>query len=63
MQIVNISAYKFVTLDDIETLRPAMRERCDAVDLKGTILLAPEGINMFLAGTREQIDKIGRAHV
>lgn len=56
MQIVNISAYKFVTLEDIETLRPTMRERCDAAGLKGTILLAPEGINMFLAGTREQID-------
>ena len=56
MQIVNISAYKFVTLEDIETLRPAMRERCEAADLKGTILLAPEGINMFLAGTRAQID-------
>ncbi|ELA00011.1 rhodanese superfamily protein [Cupriavidus sp. HMR-1] len=57
MQIVNISAYKFVTLEDIETLRPVMRERCDAAGLKGTILLAPEGINMFLAGTREQIDE------
>lgn len=56
MQIVNISAYKFVTLEDIETLRPAMRERCETAGLKGTILLAPEGINMFLAGTRTQID-------
>ncbi len=56
MQIVNISAYKFVSLDDIETLRPAMRERCEAAGLKGTILLAPEGINMFLAGPREAID-------
>jgi UPF0176 protein len=57
MQIVNISAYKFVTLEDIETLRAAMRERCEAAGLKGTILLAPEGINMFLAGTRAQIDE------
>ncbi|MBY4945749.1 sulfurtransferase [Cupriavidus respiraculi] len=56
MQIVNISAYLFVTLDDIETLRPAMRTRCEALGLKGTILLAPEGINLFLAGTREAID-------
>ncbi|MGO4282146.1 MULTISPECIES: sulfurtransferase [unclassified Cupriavidus] len=56
MQIVNISAYKFVTLDDIETLRPEMRARCEAADLKGTILLAPEGINMFLAGPRDAID-------
>ncbi|MCY1254952.1 hypothetical protein D9M68_91160 [compost metagenome] len=56
MQIVNISAYKFVSLDDIEALRPAMRERCEAAGLKGTILLAPEGINMFLAGPRAAID-------
>ncbi|WP_420992843.1 sulfurtransferase [Cupriavidus sp. 30B13] len=56
MQIVNISAYKFVTLDDIPALRPEMRARCEALGLKGTILLAPEGINMFLAGSRGAID-------
>ncbi|VVE72116.1 rhodanese superfamily protein [Pandoraea captiosa] len=56
MSIVNIAAYKFVTLDDIATLRPALLERCQALDLKGTILLAPEGINLFLAGSREAID-------
>ncbi|WP_423196380.1 sulfurtransferase [Cupriavidus sp. H19C3] len=56
MQIVNISAYKFVSLDDIDRLRPEMRARCDALSLKGTILLAPEGINMFLAGPRAAID-------
>lgn len=56
MQIVNISAYKFVTLDDIPALRPDMRARCEALGLKGTILLAPEGINMFLAGSRAAID-------
>ncbi len=56
MQIVNISAYKFVSLDDIPVLRPEMRARCEAHGLKGTILLAPEGINMFLAGVREAID-------
>lgn len=58
MQIVNISAYKFVTLDDIETLRAALRERCEAAGLKGTVLLAPEGINLFLAGSREGIDDV-----
>lgn len=56
MQIVNISAYKFVSIDDIEPLRSEMRARCEALSLKGTILLAPEGINMFLAGPREAID-------
>ena len=44
MQIVNISAYKFVTLEDIETLRLAMRERCDAAGLKGTILLSADSV-------------------
>lgn len=56
MSIVNIAAYKFVTLDDIATLRPTLLERCQALDLKGTILLAPEGINLFLAGARNAID-------
>lgn len=56
MSIVNIAAYKFVTLDDIATLRPLLLARCQSLELKGTILLAPEGINLFLAGTRAQID-------
>lgn len=55
--IVNISAYKFVTLDDIADLRPRFLQRCLELGLKGTILLAPEGINMFLAGSRMAIDE------
>ena len=54
--IVNISAYKFITLDDIAELRPRFLQRCTTLELKGTILLAPEGINMFLAGSRAAID-------
>jgi len=54
--IVNISAYKFVTLDDIANLRPRFQQRCLDLGLKGTILLAPEGINMFLDGSRTAID-------
>ena len=56
MSIVNISAYKFISLDDLPVLRERLLARCDALVLKGTILLAPEGINLFLAGTRGQID-------
>ena len=55
-QYVNIAAYKFVTLEDLETLRPQYQELCNALGLKGTVLLTPEGINMFLSGTREHID-------
>ena len=56
MSIVNISAYKFISLVDLSTLRGRMLERCEALALKGTILLAPEGVNLFLAGSRVQID-------
>lgn len=56
MNIVTISCYKFVTLDDREALQADWMAHCLALHLKGTILLAPEGINVFLAGTREAID-------
>ena len=56
MSIVNISAYKFVSLDDLPTLRERLLARCEVLALKGTILLAPEGINLFLAGSRAAID-------
>jgi len=56
MSILNLSAYRFVSLDDLPALRERILERCEALTLKGTILLAPEGINLFLAGPREPID-------
>ncbi|WP_049620690.1 sulfurtransferase [Frateuria defendens] len=52
MSIQNLAAYKFVQLDDLPALRARIAERCAALALKGTILLAPEGINLFLAGPR-----------
>lgn len=59
MNVVNIAAYKFIEIP--VSLHPQWRielkEHCLALNLKGTILLAPEGINMFLAGERAQIDE------
>ncbi|HYD61898.1 MAG TPA: sulfurtransferase [Noviherbaspirillum sp.] len=54
---VNIAAYKFITFDDTVEKRPEFRALCEELDLKGTILLSPEGINLFLAGLRESIDR------
>ena len=48
--ILNISCYKFTPLHDTAALRDALEERAVALQLKGTILLAEEGINLFLAG-------------
>ncbi|HWC46196.1 MAG TPA: sulfurtransferase, partial [Casimicrobiaceae bacterium] len=56
MSIVNLAAYRFVTLNAIQAWRPLVAERCAALGLRGTILLAPEGINLFVAGTREAAD-------
>ena len=48
--VLNISAYKFVPLPDADALRDSLAARATALQLKGTILLAEEGINLFLAG-------------
>ncbi|WP_043202364.1 sulfurtransferase [Paraburkholderia acidipaludis] len=50
MPILNLSAYQFATLDKTAEWRPQVLERCKSLDLRGTILLAPEGINLFVAG-------------
>ena len=56
MTVVNISCYKFVTLEDREALKADLSTRLGELGLLGTILLAPEGINVFLAGSRAAID-------
>jgi UPF0176 protein len=56
-QIFNIAAYKFVSLENLEQRRLVLLEQTQAQTLKGTILLTPEGINLFLAGTQENIDQ------
>ncbi len=43
--------YRFVRVDDPEALAAALRQWCDELELRGTILLAHEGINATLAGT------------
>jgi len=53
--VLNISAYLFTHVADAPALRPVLRERADAAGLKGTILLAEEGINLFLAGEADAL--------
>lgn len=49
-RILNISAYRFTPISDTAALRESIRSQAAAACLKGTVLLAPEGINLFLAG-------------
>jgi UPF0176 protein len=54
-QILNISCYKFVALPDAQDLRKPCLDNALARQLKGTILIAEEGINFFLAGSAEDV--------
>lgn len=53
--ILNISCYKFTPLNDAEQLRETLLQRASDLDLKGTVLLAEEGINFFLAGPAQAV--------
>ena len=55
MHIHHIAGYKFIPLQNIEALRGDFLERCQRHDLKGTILLSAEGININLSGDTEQL--------
>ena len=55
---VNVSAYKFVRLDNLTERRIELLHLCNQHELKGTILLSHEGINAFVAGTRDNIDAV-----
>lgn len=56
--IVNLSCYRFAPLGDLPVLRQRLLEVCRGHDLKGTILLAEEGINFFLAGERDRLEAV-----
>jgi len=58
MAVLNVAFYRFVNLiggDAPAILRPTLLAECAALGLRGTILLAPEGINGFLAGDPERL--------
>jgi UPF0176 protein len=55
MQVLNVSAYKFVSIEHPAELRLILKERADGLGLRGTVLLAHEGINLFLAGAEANV--------
>lgn len=52
--------YRFVSFNAPETLQPLILEQCNASGIKGTILLAHEGINGTVAGEPTAIDTLIR---
>ena len=53
--ILNISAYKFVSLSDTAGWRESIHSQAIKSSLKGTVLLAEEGINLFVAGVEAPV--------
>lgn len=56
--VVVCAMYKFVTLDNHEALRQPLLEEMQRLNVKGTLLLAREGINGTVAASREGIDAL-----
>ena len=54
--ITNIATYRFAALFDLKPLRDRLIAHCKLWRLKGTILLSTEGINLFVAGGRAEIE-------
>ena len=52
--------YQFAALPDFRDLRDPLRTMCAHLMLKGSVLLAREGINGTLAGNAEAIDQLTR---
>ena len=57
-KLVVAALYCFVRLDKTHNLRKNLLAVCEKTDLKGTLLLANEGINGTIAGSREAIDTV-----
>ncbi len=55
---LNISAYKFVPLADLKERRSRLLATCKRWNLRGSILLSPEGINLFVAGEPEHVQAL-----
>lgn len=50
--------YKFVRLENFEELKPSLLELMLAKDIKGTLLLAHEGINGTVSGAEDSIEAL-----
>ena len=54
--LIVAALYQFTRFPDPAALRPGLLEVCQAQGVKGSLLLAPEGINGTIAGTRAGVN-------
>lgn len=53
-----MAIYKFADLPDCAAIQPGLAKFCCARSIRGTLILAPEGINGTVAGTPADIDAL-----
>jgi len=58
MPIIVVALYHFATLKDYKAMHQNLQDFCDQHAIKGSLLLAEEGINGTVAGSRESIDAL-----
>ena len=56
--VTNLAAYRFVELTGLKELREELLALCKEAELKGTILLSLEGVNLFVAGPADGVSKL-----
>lgn len=57
MECINIAAYKFISIPSPEAWVEPLEQRCLQLEMKGTIVLATEGINLFLASDADKMQE------
>lgn len=60
--IIVAALYHFTRFSDFAALKPPLQSLCEAMGVRGSLLLAHEGINGTIAGSREGIDAV-LAHI
>ncbi|VFQ80489.1 unnamed protein product [Cuscuta campestris] len=57
-KLVVVSFYKFADFPDHAELKKPLKELCEQLRVSGGIILAPEGINGSICGTRESVEEV-----
>ncbi len=58
MELTLASFYRFLPLENLKDLQEEILKRCEEGEIRGTILLAREGINANIVGRREKLDEV-----
>jgi UPF0176 protein len=56
--LLNVAAYHFAPVADPEALAERLRARAESANVRGTVLVAPEGLNLFLAGDGADVESV-----